>query len=406
MKKKELLLPAGNMEKMKTAIRFGADAVYLAGKRFGMRAAADNFSDDELRDAVLYAHRHHVRIYVTVNVMPRTEEYTALGAYILYLSEIGVDAVIVSDIGVLALVKKLSPSMEIHVSTQASVVSAATCEEYYRLGAKRVVLARELSMDEIRAIRAAVPAELELEAFVHGSMCISYSGRCLLSQHFTKRDANRGMCTQPCRWSYTLVEEKRPDMPIPITEEAGETFIMSSKDMCMIEHVPALMESGIDSFKIEGRMKSRYYVAVTANAYRMAIDAYSEMKKDYVFDRRLLNELESVSHREYDTGYYYSDPAIDAKTASATGYLKEKAFLATVMLYDQETKKALCRQVNKMEANGEVELLTPGNVGRSLFVRGLTDEEGNPIMSTPHPGMCFYMEMPYPAEEGDIIRGK
>ncbi len=406
MKQKELLLPAGNIEKMKTAIRFGANAVYLAGKRFGMRAAADNFTDEELFLAVEYCHARNVRLYVTVNVMPRTEEYPDLRAYILYLSEIGVDAVIVSDLGVLSLVKEVAPAMEIHVSTQASAVSAATCMAYYRLGAKRVVLARELSLNEIRAICEATPEDLEIEAFIHGSMCISYSGRCLLSQHFTRRDANRGMCTQPCRWNYTIVEETRPDMPLPIVEENGESFIMSSKDMCMIEHIPALMESGIDSFKIEGRMKSRYYVAVTANSYRMAIDSYTASPETYTFDAQLLSELESVSHREYDTGYYFSSAATDAKTASITGYLKEKAFLATVTSYDPEKKQALCSQVNKMECGQEVELLTPGKVGQSFKVTALTDTEGREIPSTPHPGMSFYVHIPFPVEEGDIIRGK
>ena len=408
----ELLSPAGNFEKMKAAIRYGANAVYLAGKHFGMRAAADNFSDEELSLAVSYAHVRGVRVYVTVNVMPHTTEYPTLTEYIRFLDNIGVDAVIVGDIGVLTLVKEVAPMLEIHVSTQASAVSAAACTAWYHLGAKRVVLARELTLQEIREIRAGVPKELELEAFIHGSMCISYSGRCLLSQHFTGRDANRGMCTQPCRWnyhikevSYELAEEKRPELPIPIIEENGETFIMAAKDMWMIEHIRELCDSGIDSFKIEGRMKSLYYAAVTANTYRMAIDAYLRDPDGYETDPAWVRELCGVSHREYGTGFYFTDPRTDAKTASNNGYLKENAFLATVVSYDKEKKRALCFQRNKMLLGQDVELLQPQNVGVPLKVNGLSDVDGNPIESTPHPEMLFYMDMPYSASEGDIIRG-
>ena len=408
----ELLSPAGNFEKMKAAIRYGADAVYLAGKRFGMRAAADNFTDEELLTAVEYAHSHGVRIYVALNIMPHTSEYPALEEYVQYLSAIGIDAVIVADIGVLMLVKSVAPSMEIHISTQASAVSADACIAWYRLGARRVVLARELTLAEIKEIRAAVPKDLELEAFIHGSMCISYSGRCLLSQHFTGRDANRGMCTQPCRWNYHIkstvyevVEEKRPELPIPLIEENGETFMMAAKDMWMIEHIRELMESGIDSFKIEGRMKSLYYAAVTANTYRMAIDRYMSDPEHYALDPLWLRELCGVSHREYDTGFYFTDPKTDAKTASNNGYLKENAFLATVISYDKAKKRARCFQRNKMLLSQDVELLIPHKTGLPFKVSGLADLDGNPIESTPHPEMEFYMDMPYEASEGDIIRG-
>ncbi len=408
----ELLSPAGNFEKLKAAIRYGADAVYLAGKRFGMRAAADNFSDEELKEAVQYAHDRKVKIYVTVNVMPRTHEYEALKDYLIYLELIRVDAVIVGDIGVMMLIREVAPSLEIHVSTQASSVSAASCIAWHKLGAKRIVLARELTLSEIREIRTSIPEEIEIEAFVHGSMCISYSGRCLLSQHFTNRDANRGLCTQPCRWNYSirearyeLVEEKRPDMPIPIIEDGGETFVMSGKDMCMIEHIDDLLTCGINSLKIEGRMKSMYYTAVVTNTYRMAIDAYMRTPKAFKTNPAWLRELESVSHREYDTGYYYADCHTDAKTAKTTGYQNEKAFLATVLAYDEKAKKALCFQRNKMEEGRDVELLTPGKIGVRMNVSGLSDLEGNKITSTPHPGMQFYMDMEFPVSEGDILRG-
>lgn len=284
----ELLSPAGNFDKMKAAILYGANAVYLAGDDFGMRAAADNFTLDELREAVNYAHERGVRVNLTLNTMPHTDEYPKLTEFVKSISDFGIDAVIAADLGVMALIREYMPNTEIHVSTQQSTVSAAACREWHRLGAKRVVLARELTLDEIREIRGNVPDELELEAFIHGSMCISYSGRCLLSQHFVGRDANRGRCAQPCRWNmsyapseiagegvaaYEIAEEKRPDNRIPVIEGERGTFFLSSKDTCMIEHIPELIECGIDSFKIEGRMKSEYYAAVVTNMYRMAIDS-------------------------------------------------------------------------------------------------------------------------------------
>ncbi len=405
---RELLSPAGNREKLEAAIRYGADAVYLAGEAFGMRAAADNFTVSEMKDAVQYAHAHGVRVYVTVNTMPRENEYPMLKEYLSTLArDVKPDAFIVADIGVLMLAKAVAPRVEIHISTQANSVSAAACRAWHALGAKRVVLARELTFQEIRAIRSDVPDTLELEAFVHGAMCISYSGRCLLSGFFTGRDANCGACAQPCRWNYRvknfeIVEEKRPDIPLPIEEINGETFIMSSKDTCMIEHIPELMESGIDSFKIEGRMKSAYYTAVTTNAYRMAMDAYS--KGNYQFDERLRHELLSVSHREYGTGYYFSDSHEDANTCLDLGYIREKAYLATVLSYNAETGEALCVQKNKMTIGEGAELISPGRVGVPFTISEIKDEKGIPIPSTPHPYMKFYLKMPFAVSEGDIIR--
>ena len=262
----ELLSPAGNFEKMKAAFLYGADAVYLAGNMFGMRSAADNFTTEELGNAVLYAHGRGKKIYLTVNTMPRGYEYPALRRFLDEIKDIGIDAMIIADLGVLDTVKSIIPDMEVHISTQAGVVSAPVCRAFYNLGAKRVVLAREVSLAEIKEIKADIPRGLELEAFIHGSMCVSFSGRCTLSNYLTGRDANRGACTQPCRWNYALVEEKRPDVPLPIEQTQDGTFVFGSKDMCMIEHIPELMESGIDSFKIEGRMKSAYYTAVVTNA--------------------------------------------------------------------------------------------------------------------------------------------
>lgn len=406
----ELLSPAGNFEKMEAAIRYGANAVYLAGHAFGMRSAADNFSDEELAAAIAYAHERGVRVYVTVNTAPRDAEYSALAAYLRRLGELAPDALIVADIGVFSLCRELIPEMELHVSTQANSVSAADVRAWGRLGAKRVVLSRELTLEEIRAIRAAVPQGTELECFIHGSMCISYSGRCLLSNYLCGRDANHGACAQPCRWeykirptSYELIERERPDMPIPIEETAGETFIMSSRDLSMIAHVPELIDAGIASFKIEGRMKSAYYTAVVTNAYRMAIDA--ALRGETQPDPLWLRELESVSHREYDTGYFFADSRKEALTCRESGYIREKAYLATVLSYDPATGEAKCVQRNKVSVGDPMELLTPGKGGQPLFCTALFDEEHQPIPSTPHPAMIFYLPVPFPVQPGDILRG-
>lgn len=405
----EILSPAGNFEKMRAAIRYGADAVYLAGQIFGMRAAADNFSLEELKDAVEYAHERGVKVYLTLNTMPREYEYPTLRKYLTDLANINIDAMIIADVGVLCLVKEMLPEMEIHISTQANATSAAACLAWYRMGAKRVVLARELTLDEIKAIRAGVPDDLELECFVHGSMCVSYSGRCLLSNHMVGRDANRGMCAQPCRWNYTIrsyeiEEEKRPDCKMPVEEINGETFIMASRDTCTIEHIPELVEAGINSFKIEGRMKSAYYTAVVTNVYKMALDSY--FSGQYSYDPSWYRELESVSHRDYHTGYYFTDSHADANLAPNNGYIKDKAYLAVVQSYDRESGLACLTQRNKMCKGDGAELVTPGKIGRELIIGELYDEEMNTIESTPHPYMKFFMKLDFEVREGDILRAK
>lgn len=287
----ELLSPAGNFEKMKAALRFGADAVYLAGQCFGMRSAADNFSDTELLAALSYVHERGKKLYLTVNTLPHGSEYPRLRAFLSsFQTGDRPDALIISDLGVLSLARELLPEMPIHISTQASIVSPAAARAYAALGATRLVLARELTLAEIREIRDSLPPSVSLEAFVHGSMCVSYSGRCLLSNHFTGRDANRGACTQPCRWNYTLVEEKRPGEPLPVLENENGTFLLSSRDLCMLPHLPELIRAGVESFKIEGRMKSAYYTAVVTNAYRMALDAYEKDPDGYRFDPSLYRE--------------------------------------------------------------------------------------------------------------------
>jgi putative protease len=409
MKRPEILSPAGNFEKMRAAILYGADAVYLAGHIFGMRAAADNFSVEELAEAVEYAHERGVKVYLTLNTMPRENEYELLRGYLLDLSHIAIDAMIIADVGVLMLVKELLPDMEIHISTQANATSAAACKAWYALGAKRVVLARELTLDEIKAIRANIPDDLEIECFVHGSMCVSYSGRCLLSNHMVGRDANRGMCAQPCRWNYTIksyeiVEEKRPDCRMPVEEVNGETFIMASRDTCTIEHIPELIEAGINSFKIEGRMKSAYYTAVVTNAYKMAFDSY--FSGNYQYNPDWYRELESVSHRDYHTGYYFTDSHMDANLAPNNGYIKDKAYLAVAVGYDAERGLGEFTQRNKMCFGDDAELLTPGKIGRELKISELFDEDMNPIEATPHPYMKFFMKVDFEVRPGDILRAK
>ena len=409
MNRPEILSPAGNFEKMRAAILYGADAVYLAGHIFGMRAAADNFSISELEEAVEYAHQRGVKVYLTLNTMPREYEYPELRKYLSELSHINIDAMIIADVGVLMLVKEMLPNMEIHISTQANATSAAACNAWYALGAKRVVLARELTLDEIKAIRAGIPDDLELECFIHGSMCVSYSGRCLLSNHMVGRDANRGMCAQPCRWNYTIknyeiVEEKRPDCRMPVEEVNGETFIMASRDTCTIEHIPELIEAEINSFKIEGRMKSAYYTAVVTNAYKMALDSYYSGK--YEYNPEWYRELESVSHREYNTGYYFTDSHADANLAPNNGYIKDKAYLAVAVSYDSESGVACFTQRNKMCFGDDAEILSPGKIGRELTVGELFDENMTPIESTPHPYMKFFMKVPFEIHEGDILRAK
>ncbi len=407
IKKPELLLPAGNPEKLSAALRFGADAVYLAGKAFGMRSAADNFTLEEMTAGAALSQKYGAKTYLTVNVMPHGYEYDELRAFLYAVGDTGIDAMIAADLGVIATIKEILPDMEIHASTQTSIVSAKSAEQYLRLGCKRVVLARELTMNEIKAIRRDTSPELELEAFIHGSMCVSYSGRCLLSNHFTGRDANRGQCAQPCRWNYDLyeiAEEKRLDSPMPIAETDRGTFIMSSKDMCMIEHIPELMESGIDSFKIEGRMKSAYYTAVCANTYRMAIDKYLSDPENYTCDPSYLTELESVSHREYDTGYYFSDSMTDAKTVTQNGYVREKAYVGVVSGYVRESGRAEVIERNKVVAGETVEVISPGKTGRAFVAEEMKDESGNSIDSAPHPLMKFTLKVPFEVGVGDIIR--
>ena len=417
----ELLSPAGNFEKLRAAILYGADAVYCAGQMFGMRSAAANFTVEELYEAVKFVHAHGKKLYLTVNTMPHVNEYPLLRKFLNDIKDAGIDAMIVADMGVLATIREIIPDMEIHISTQTSIVSPASAKAYAALGAKRLVLARELTMEEIKAIRAELDDDVELEAFIHGSMCVSYSGRCLLANAFNGRDGNRGTCSQPCRWNYALVEEKRPDMPFPIEQQEGVgTFIMSSKDMCMIEHIPELMESGIASFKIEGRMKSAYYTAVVTNAYRLAMDTYQKDPTSYQFDPAWLEELESVSHREYGTGFYFDDPMKNPQLVSECGYLREKAYFSTATEYNEEEAEAILAtgvpmenekgrlyrfiQRNKVSAGEGAEVISPGKIGVGFDVEEIYAPTGEKLESTPHPSMIYWCRVPFEIHEGDIMR--
>ncbi len=420
IKKPELLSPAGNFEKLKAALLYGADAVYLAGQSFGMRSAADNFSVEELYEAVKYTHERGKKLYLTLNTMPHGEEYAPLRQFLFEIKDAEIDAYIVADLGVMSVLHEIMPDCEIHISTQASIVSPEAALAYAALGAKRLVLARELTFAEIAEIRARLPQDVELEAFIHGSMCVSYSGRCMLSNMMTGRDANRGRCTQPCRWNYIIYEEKRPDLPIPIEQTELGTFIMSSKDMCTIEHIPALIKSGINSFKIEGRMKSAYYTAVVTNAYRMAIDAYLADPEGYEFDPLWLRELESVSHREYCTGYYLDEPIENAQLGTQTGYIRDKAYFATAVDYNEDEIKAIEAngvpyenddgrlyrfiQRNKVKIGDVAEVISPSRVGAAFDVKEIYLGNGEAAESAPHPSMIFWCRVPFEVREGDIMR--
>ena len=398
-KRIELLAPAGDMERLRMSLAYGADAVYLAGTDFGMRSFAGNFTPEELKQAVALCHSRGVAIHVTCNTMPRNGEIARMPQWLDYLQELGVDAAILADVGVLSLLKKHAPRVKAHISTQASVSNYQAAAAWYELGASRVILARELSLDEIREIRAKTPRELEIEAFVHGAMCVSYSGRCLLSNYMTGRDANRGACAQPCRYQYALVEEKRPGEYFPIGEDAGGAYIMNSKDMCMIDHIPELIDAGLDSLKIEGRAKSAYYAAVVTGAYRHAIDAALEGRP---LDPVWRDEVEKVSHRPYSTGFYFGEPGQHPRHSR---YVRDWQIMAVVTSC-APAGTALCELRNKLSAGDELELVGPGLKPVPVTVEGLTDGDGLPIPEARKPQMPFYFRLPIQAPPLSLLRRK
>ena len=398
MKRPELLSPAGDFERLKMAVAFGADAVYLAGKQYGMRGGVNNFTEDELREAVKLCHEKGVRVHVTCNTLPRAEELETLPAYLEMLQDTGADVLIIADLGVFRLAQKHAPKMEKHISTQTGIVNALSASAWYDLGASRVVLAREMSLKEIEAMRRDTPPELEIETFIHGSMCVSFSGRCLLSNYMTGRDGNRGVCAQPCRWKYNLVEETRPGEYFPIGEDENGTYILNSKDLCMIEHVGELIDVGIDSFKIEGRAKSSYYTAVITNAYQNAITAALEGKP---LDPIWREEVEKVSHRHYYTGFYYGWPG-DSQYYDSSRYIREWQVSAYVLSCDGT--RATCTQRNRFSEGDELELLRPGFAPVKFTAQNLRDVEGNPVSVLPHPQQIFTIDLPCEAAPDSIIR--
>lgn len=399
MNKIELLSPAGDMERLKMALAYGADAVYLAGTTYGMRSFAGNFTPEELREAVRLSHESHAAVHVTCNTMPRNEEIDRLPEWLELLEDAGVDAIICADLGTFRLAQKYAPHVQLHVSTQASVVNWQTATAWYEMGASRIILARELSLEEIRTIRARTPKDLELEAFVHGAMCVSYSGRCVLSNYMTGRDATRGACAQPCRYQYALVEEKRPGQYFPIEEDEKGTYILNSRDMCMIEHIPELIDSGLDSLKIEGRAKSAYYAAIVTGAYRHVIDACYAGETP---DPRWIQEVDRVSHRPYSTGFYYGYPGQYTDDAR---YIREWQVCAIVQDCDSQGLATLSLR-NKFDTGTEVEIVGPDTLPMAFTAPVMEDMEGFPLTEPRAPQMLFHMQLPKPVPPLSILRRK
>ncbi|AYD40133.1 U32 family peptidase [Clostridium fermenticellae] len=400
MKKPELLAPAGNLEKLKTAVDFGADAVYLGGSKLNLRAFADNFTDDELYEGVKYAHDRSRKVFVTVNVFPRNSDFKGLEEYLKTLYELSVDAILVSDPGILVTAKQVVPNLTIHLSTQANSVNWKAAQFWHEQGAKRIVLARELSMKEIEETRTNVSKDCELEVFVHGSMCISYSGRCLLSNYMTGRDSNRGQCAQPCRYKYYLMEEKRKNEYFPVFEDEKGTYIMNSKDLCMIEHIPELVNSGVNSLKIEGRMKSSYYVAAVVKSYRQALDAYFENPEGYKFQQKWLDNLMKVSHRAYHTGFYFGQPNQVYETSS---YIRDYDIVGKVKNYDGNSHIATIEQRNKIFEGDKVEILRPEGDNFEICVKDIRNDVGERIDSTPNAQMIYTIVSEVKLKKDDLI---
>lgn len=406
MEKIELLAPAGDLEKLKMAIIYGADAVYLGGESFGLRKGSKNFSLEEIEEGINFAHGRGKKVYVTLNIIPHDEDMEGLEEYVTKLHEMKVDGVIVADLGMMSVISRTVPDLPIHISTQASITNYETIMFYYNLGVRRVVLARELSLKQIENLTKRLPKDMEIETFVHGAMCISYSGRCLLSNYMTGRDANRGDCAHPCRYKYALVEEKRPGEYFPVFEDEDGTFIMNSKDLCMIEHIPELIKAGIKSFKIEGRVKSSYYVATVVRSYRMAIDEYYKNPEEYKFNEKWLEEIKKASHRDFTTGFYFGKPTSEAQVYTSSSYIRGYDFVGLVLDYDEETKLATVEQRNRMFVGDEIEVFGPNKDYFIQKIDKMWDEEGNEIDVAPHPQQIVRIHMEKPVSRMDILRKK
>ena len=404
MKKPELLVPASSLEVLKVAVIFGADAVYIGGEAFGLRAKAKNFSLEEMAEGIAFAHQRGVKVYVTANILAHNQDLEGVREYFLQLKELKPDALIISDPGVFTIAGEVCPEIERHISTQANNTNYGTYLFWHRQGASRVVSARELSLEEIREIREHIPPELEIETFVHGAMCISYSGRCLLSNFLTGRDANQGACTHPCRWKYSLVEETRPGEYFPVMENDRGTFIFNSKDLCMIEHIPEMVEAGIDSFKIEGRMKTALYVATVTRAYRLAIDAFRRDPEEYRANLAWYREeIGKCTNREFTTGFYFGKPGPDSQIYENSTYITNSVYLGRVDAVDGEGRCRL-EQKNKFSVGEELELMKPDGRNIPVTVRGIWDMEGNPQESCPHARQIIDVDLGMAAEPFDILR--
>lgn len=399
----ELLCPAGDITRLKAAVDYGADAVYLAGEEFGMRTAASNFNTEDLKEGISYAHRNGVKVHIACNTIPHNSEIPRLPAFLEEINDIGADAIIAADLGTIEMVKKYSPDTELHISVQSGICNYETANAFYNLGAKRVVLARELSLEEIAEIRAKTPADLELEAFAHGAMCVSFSARCLLSSYMTGRDANRGDCAQPCRWSYSLMEEKRPGQYFDITETDKGTYILNANDLCMAEYLDKMRDAGIDSLKIEGRAKSHYYVAVTANAYRGALDSLKDVSDSWTCPKWVTEELNKISHRNYSQGFFFGRPE-NSQTYENAGYVRDYSVAAIVDGY--EDGKIIATLKNKFLKGQEFDCLQPKTQPFIVKANTVYDENDKEIDSAPHPMMTVKIPYPHPVKKGSLLRMK
>lgn len=406
-KKIELLAPAGDMEKLKTAIIYGADAVYFGGELFSLRAGAGNLSIEEIREAMDFIHEHNAKGYMTINIYPHNDDILPLKAYLEKIKDIPIDAFLVSDPGVMTIVKSIIPDAEIHISTQANTTNYMTAVFWVQqMGATRIVAAREMSLEELKEMKKVLPPDTEIEAFVHGAMCMSYSGRCLLSNFMVGRDANRGSCTHPCRWKYSLVEEKRPGEYYPIEEDERGSYIMNSRDLCMLDKLPDLIDAGIYSLKIEGRMKSPFYVATVVSAYRAALDSYLDNPDNYEFQEKWFTELCKASHREFYHGFYYSKPDSSGQNYSSSDYTREYSFIGVVRGFEHDTGLTIVEQRNKFSVGEDIEVFGPRTEYTDEIVREMYDEDNNPIESAPHPQQIIKIKLSKAYPENFILRKK
>lgn len=404
MRPVELLIPASSLEVLKIAVIYGADAVYIGGEVFGLRAKAKNFSMEDMAEGIQFAHEHGVKVYVTANILAHNGDLEGVREYFTQLKEIKPDALIISDPGIYTIAKEICPEIERHISTQANNINYGTYQFWWNQGAKRVVTARELSLNEIAEIRKNIPDEMEIETFVHGAMCISYSGRCLLSNYFTGRDANQGACTHPCRWKYAVVEEKRPGEYLPVYENERGTYIFNSKDLCMIEHIPELIEAGIDSFKIEGRMKTALYVATVARTYRKAIDDYLTSPEKYKENMDwYLEQISNCTYRQFTTGFFFGKPSEESQIYDNNTYIKEYTYLGIV---GERNEEGLYRieQRNKFSVGEQIEVMKPDGRNIPVTVKRIVDEDGNEMESAPHPKQVLYIDLGQELEMYDILR--